>query len=323
MKINRNPKLIRRLAAVVGGFAWFTGALYAAPFLYSSGDLVLAFRQTGGANNYAVNLGKATNYNNLPPGTTLTVTNLSAAQLTSAFPSVNELKWSVAAAIRAAGNPDYPIQTLWLTAPRLDNNVQSTPWVRKGQFSQGNVASQVDGVGYNAAQASSTLPGGPDNTATGVVIPVVNNFALSPVIGTAGNYGNFQGNVENLTLADFDSNPANVSRSDLYELLPGSGDGRYVGYFELKPDASLTFTAASTAPAAPTITGIVRTGDIATVSFTTVSGATYRLLSTNAAGLTAPVSTWTAGASIPGTGGVLSLADTNTAAIRFFAVEVQ
>ena len=102
MKINRNPKLIRRLAAVVGGFSWFTGALSAAPFLYSSGDLVLAFRQTGGDNDYAVNLGKATNYNSLPPGATLTVTNLSASQLTvlpGYWPSrgaIPDLVWAVA-----------------------------------------------------------------------------------------------------------------------------------------------------------------------------------------------------------------------------------
>lgn len=181
-------------------------------------------------------------------------------------------------------------------------------------------------MGYNAGQANSILPGGPNNTATGVVIPVNHNFNISQVIGVSGNYaGNFQGNVENLTPADFADDPQNLSRSDLYELLPGSGDlpGRYLGYFELKPDATLTFTAASTAPPAPTVTSIVRNGDVTTISFTTVAGATYRLRSTNAAGLTTPVSTWAVGSTIGGTGSVLSLTDTNTADIRFFAVDAQ
>ncbi|MBC8097027.1 MAG: hypothetical protein H7Y43_14570 [Akkermansiaceae bacterium] len=326
MKIPETSRLVRSLTAVVGGFALFTETLSAAPFLYSPGDLVLAFRQTGSASDYAVNIGKATNYNNLPGGTTFTVTNLSVTQLTNAFPSVNELKWSVAAANRPPLDTNYPIQTLWIARPRLNNNVQSVPWVRKSQFSQGNIGGQVDGVGYNAAQASSNLPGGTNNTATGVVIPVNNNFNISQVIGPFGNYaGNFQGNAENLTAADFADDPQNISRSDLYELLPGSGDlpGRYLGYFELKPAGTLTFTAASTAPPAPTITSIVRNGAISTIFFTTVSGPTYRLRTTDAAGAATPVSTWATGSTISGTGSVLSLTDTNTADIRFFAVDAQ
>jgi hypothetical protein len=330
MKIHRNLKLLRSLTVGVAGFAWFTGATLAAPFLYSPGDLVLAFRQTGAPVDYAVNIGKATNYNNLPGGTTFTVTNLSGAQLNAAFPSVNELRWSVAAANRPPLDANYPIQTLWIARPRLDNNVQSAPWLRKSQALQGNTGSQVDGVGYNAGQASSILPGGPNNTATGVHIPVTLNFNISQVIGAAGNYagnyaGNFQGNVENLTPADFDGDPGNVSRSDLYELLPGSGNppGRYLGYFELKPNGTLTYTAASTVLPAPTITNISRVGNVTTVSFTTVAGGTYKLRATTAAGLSTPVSTWTLGNSIAGTGAVLSLTDTSTADIRFFAVEVE
>jgi hypothetical protein len=330
MKANRNLKLSRRLAAVVGGFAWFSGTLQAAPFLYSSGDLVLAFRQTGSANDYAVNLGKATNYSNLPVGTTFTVTNLSASQLGSAFPSVNELNWSVAAAIRSAGNPNYPIQTLWVARPRLDAGVQSAPWLRKGTSTQGTAGAQIDAVGARAANGSSFLSAGANNTGTGVVIPVNTDFNLGQVLGSFGNYDNtFQGNVENLTAADFDGDPGNVSRSDLYELLPGNSTlnlpGRYLGYFELKPNGTLKFTvpSATATPPAPNITSVTRNGDVTTVSFTTVAGATYRLRTTNAAGLTTPVSTWAVGDSIAGTGGVLSLTDTNTAGIRFFRVAAE
>jgi hypothetical protein len=39
--------------------------------------------------------------------------------------------------------------------------------------------------------------------------------------------------------------------------------------------------------------------------------------------LTASVSTWSIGSSTAGTGSVLSLSDTNTADIRFFAVDAQ
>lgn len=325
MKTNRNPKLIRSLAAVVGGFALFTGALQAAPFLYTSGDLTLTFRKSGNATDYVVNIGKAINYNNLPAGTTFTVANLSVGQLSSSFPDYNDLKWSVAAANRLeALDPNYPAQTLWISRQRISPSVPSTPWQRRGQSLQGNSGSQIDAIGKNAALASSTLPGGANNTATGVVIPVGNNPNIGTAIGVNGNYaGNFQGNVETLTAADFADNASNVSQADLYELLPGTGDGRYLGYFELKPDGTLTFNNPAVTPPAPTITSIVRNSDVTTVSFTTTAGATYRLRATNAGGATTLVSTWAIGASIVGTGGVLSLSDTNTADIRFFAVDAQ
>jgi len=325
MKMNRNPKLIRGLAAVVGGFALFTGAASAAPFLYTSGELTLTFRKSGNADDYVVNIGKATNYNQVPTGTTFTVTNLSTTQLGAAFPSYNQLKWSAAAANRLeALNPNYPAQTLWISRPRTAASVQSPPWQRRGQSLQGNTGSQIDAVGKNAALASSTLPGGANNTALGVVIPVDNNPNVGDPIGVSGNYaGNFQGNVETLTATNFTSNAANVSRADLYELLPGSGDARYLGYFELKPNGTLTFNNPVVAPARPTITSLNRTGDVTTVSFTTVSSATYRLRATDAAGLTSPVSAWAIGASVIGNGAVQSLTDTNTASVRFFAVDAQ
>lgn len=330
MKRYQNPKLIRSLAAVVAGFALLTGTLHGAPFLYNPGDLVLAIRQTGGASDYVVNIGKATNYSTLPAGTTLIVSNLSISQLTSAFPSVNELQWSVAAASRPPGVAGFPLQTLWVTAPRLDAGTPAAPWLRKGQFIQGNAGSQIDAVGYNAGQASSILPGGPDNTVTGVVIPVNHSYAIGPVIGIDGNYvGNFQGDVETLTDAAFDSDPNNVSRADLYELLPGTSasgtldtPGRYLGYFELKPNGSLTFNTTVPPPPAPVITSVVRIGNVTTVSFTTVANATYRLRTAGAPG--ASVSTWTTGGtSVSGNGSVQTLQDTSSADARFFAVEAQ
>ena len=328
MKINRNPKRLGTLAAVLGGFALFTGTLPAAPFLYSPGDLTLAVRKTGNAFDYVVNIGKATNYNNLPGGVTFAVTNLSAAQLGNAFPDLNDLQWSVAAANRPPTNPNYPVQTLWVTRPRAVANTQSVPWLRKGQFTQATAGAQIDAIGVNSATYSSGATSNLDNTISGVVIPVSSDYKLAPVIGDDGNYvGSFQGRVEALTASDFDGDPGNVSRADLYELQPATSTlglpGRYLGYFELKPSGALTFNSASTSLARPTITGITRAGSVTTVSFTTVNGANYRLRATDAAGLSTPVSTWPVGSSVVGTGSVLSLTDTSTADIRFFAVDAQ
>ncbi len=322
--------MVRGLAALVGGFGLFIGTVHAAPFLYAPGDLVLAFRQIGNASDYVVNIGKATSYNNLPSGATVNVASLPVAQLNSAFPSLNALQWSVAAANRPPLDANYPLQTIWVTAPRQVVSVQSPAWLRKGQFVQGNSASQVDAVGINAAASSAILPGGPNNTATGVVLPVNSPFPIGPAIGSSGDYaGNFQGRVENTTPEDFDGDPANVSRSDLYELIPGTTTagtintpGRYLGYFELKPDGSLTFNTGSTPTPSPNITAIGRTNDITTVSFTTVGTANYRLRAVNTLGT--PVSSWpVVSGPVSGSGAILSLQDTNSADSRFFAVEVQ
>ena len=331
MKTHQTPSRRRGLVAAIGAFTWCAAGLQAAPFLYSSGDLILTFRQNGNASDYVVNLGKATNYNALAAGSSINITNLSAEQLSSAFASFNGLKWSVAAANRPPGDPAYPIQTLWVSAPRVDADTQSAPWLRKGQFLQGNAGSQIDGVGYNAALSSNLLPGGPANTAVAVVIPVNAPFAIGPVIGVDGNYvGNFQGKVEAVTVDDFEEDALNVSRADLYELQPGTSaastldtPGKYLGYFELKTDGVLNFNAGASLPPRPSITSIARNGDVTTVSFTTVNGVTYRLRATDAAGLTSAVSSWSTGASVVGNGSVQPLLDTSTDSVRFYTVEIQ
>ncbi len=288
MKSSSNLRGIPGLAGRVGGWALLTGALHSAPFQYSPGDLILAFRQSGNASDYIVNLGKATHYNALPTGATVNVLTLSGTQLNAAFPSVNGLKWSVAGANRPPLDPNYPVQTLWISAPRLESGVKSPAWLRKGQFVQGTAASQIDAVGVNAAAASSSQPAGPNNTATGVEIPVNSDFAFTPLIGDAGDYvETFQGDVENTTPDDFDSEPTQVSRSDLFELLPGTTaagtlnqPGRHLGYFELSPNGILIFHTVSTVVPPPQISSIRRDGDVTTVFFPTVQGATYRLRAT-------------------------------------------
>ena len=330
MKTSKTSWTHSAFASALGGLVLSSGALQAAPFLYGPGDLVLAFRQSGNASDYVVNLGKATNFNAVPVGTTIPVPNLSSSQFESAFPSVNGVSWSVASANRPPLDANYPLQTLWVSAPREQSGVQSLPWLRKGQFVQGTAGAQIDAVGVNAASASSNQPGGPDNTAAGVVIPSSSDFAISAVIGDGGNYaGTFQGLVENTTAADFDGAPANVSRLDLYELIPGTTaagtlntPGRHLGYFELKPDRSLTFSNIPPAPPTPEITGIARTGDVTTVSFTTASGAGYTLRAVDGAGLSTPVSGWSVVGSLTGDGSVRTLQDTSTSDIRFYVVEV-
>ncbi len=76
-------------------------------------------------------------------------------------------------------------------------------------------------------------------------------------------------------------------------------------------------------PPAPQITSVQSAGDAVTVFFTTVSGATYRLYSTNAAGLIVPLTNWPSSSSLTGDGGTDHLTDTVSNANRFYRVGAQ
>lgn len=291
-------------------------------------DLLFGIRVPGGSSDVTVNMGNVTNYSGLPPGTTVTVTNLSTNQLALAFPNLNGVSWSVSGAVRTNGIVGYPLQTFWATAARTDLNTQTVPWLRKSQLNQGNVAGNIDAIGQSAYFYANSQPDGPANTSTGVIIPSSDMASYGNLMTTDGNFnGTFQGNAENTTPDNFSASGVPV-RSDFYELVPGAGatlntPGTYLGYFEFRPDGTMTFTAAGGQPTVPqpTITAIRRTGNLATISFTTVSGATYTLRHTNSAGLTAPVANWTPGTgSVAGDGLSKSLQDDSNDADRFFVV---
>lgn len=330
MKILKNPPPGRpawllALALSLSGAA----GLSAAPFLYAPGDLILTLRQPGNASDLVVNLGPAAAYSTLPAGKLQVVGQLSPVVLNATFPNLNGLAWSVLAANRPPVVPEFPLQTLWVAGVRSDAGSPSAPWLRKGQYVQGNTGGQIDAIGKNAAAFSSAQPAGPANTASAVAIPVGNAFAVGPVLGEPPTLvGTFQGRVETVTPDDFDTDPTHVSRSDLYELLPGTraegtldAPGRLLGVFELKADGTLTFSTPSGLPPVPVISKISHRDGVSAVTFRSASGVTYRLRSTDESGVSRPVSTWTAGASVVGDGSDLSLQDSPTTPVRFYAVE--
>jgi hypothetical protein len=331
MKSHRTNRPHSIAIAIMSGLVLLTGGTHAEPFLYRPGDLVLTLRQTGGASDLVVNIGRATNFNALPEGTAFTIESVSGDQVAAAFSSVASLAWAVVGANRPPADPAYPLQTIWVTAPRLDIETQSPAWLRKGQFVQATAASQIQAIGVNAAASSSSQPTGPLNTASSVVIAANSDFALAGLIGDAGDLvGTFQGSIENTTPVDFDSAPDNRSRADLYELVPGTTQegtiqtpGRHLGYFELKANGALIFQVASAPAAKPEIRAISRSGDTTTITFQSVEGVTYRLRFTNSSELGASPDGWATGTSVVGTGAVLSLEDTNAEGTRFFVLEAQ
>jgi len=323
MKMKRTLKILPDLALAAGSLALLVSTAQGATFVYTPGDLLLGFRQTGASADYIVDLGPASTYTNLSIGSHLT--NANTRLLAEAVPSPDGLRWSVSGYIR----PNISTATLWVTRARSDTNVQSTPWNNQSAFTEGSTGGQIAGIGYGA-NGNSGNHGTVNDTTNTYVSPyydyttqVESRQAPNDPRGTF--QSTFQGDAETVTADDFDSDPGNISRADLYVLNSGSGSAQYLGYFDLKPSGQIVYTAgpSSTAlPTQPVITGIVRQGNVTTVSFTTGSSGTYSLLFTNSVGLLTPASSWPVGGStVSGNGSVQSLQDTTTATNRYYKVQ--
>jgi hypothetical protein len=322
----------------IAGFCALVQSVQAAGFTDNSRDLILTFRKTGtdggtqGSVVVEVDIGQASIYYGAGSGSSIPITAYSATSQLGLFDSVNDLSWSVGGCVPNAGDsgdPSKPTRTLWVTEPRPDPNVAASPaWNRSGSYTQGQADSKINSILDNAATwAATAAPDSLTNTPTAVAIPNGNVYNANGSLGGAGNYlGNFQGDVENTTPADFtlSSPPFNLpSRSDLYELQPGSGPGTYLGYFELGTDGSMTFHGPGLTLPAPTLSAGTDGAGNFSISFPTTTNGTYTLSYTNAAGLTAPVSTWpTVSTNITGDGTVKAFQQTISGAGTFYSVSV-
>jgi hypothetical protein len=346
--MKRISKAFRIALAVAAGSLALEKAS-AQPFVYQPNNLALGFRKTGsfqGTYEAVVNLGQASNYFGAAIGTTITITNFSASQLTpSTFANLNNLSWSVFGYYSGSGlGANYPssaASTLWVTVPRTNNAVRSADATRLTRGQQASARSPISSILANAAYVSGDSGASAYNTATFVresiatyslhLLTVWMGSVVDPTVGTLNDTWP-EGDLEITTPSSFTT----AVRSDLYEVRPltdasgnppdphtgTSGLAWYIGYFEFKSNGTMTFTreVASTAPAAVTL-NVARTNNVSTISFGSASSVTYKLCFTNSAGLGAAVSTWP---SLPGTisgdGTTKSFQDTTTDPVRFYRV---
>ena len=323
-------------------------------FIYNNNDLAVGFRKTGTfQENYevVVDIGQASNYVGAAIGTTFTVTNFSAAQLTpGTFAYLNNLSWSVFGYYTGSGyGASYPSSvayTLWITVPRANSATRSADATRLARGVQASVRSPISSIFANAAFVSTALgSASQDNTPTFVresigtysthILSVWMGSLVYPAIGTLNDSWP-EGNLEVTTPGSF----AAAVRCDLYEVRPLSdasgnaivdphtgttGLAYYAGYFQFNPDGTMTFTreAASTTPAQVALS-IGRTNNVSTISFATANSVTYTVFFTNAVGITAPFSTWPSlPSTITGDGTTKSFQDSTTDPVRFYHVEEQ
>jgi hypothetical protein len=245
-KMKRNQSLI--LAAALAGSLLPAPTARAQSFTYNPSDLLLGFRN-GGAYDFVVDLGPASAFYtsaSQAPFTTFNITGYSGSQLTSVFGSLDNISFSVFGDVRSSTSAFGPLNTLWVTAPRMSLDVQSSPWSLRSTFQQANTGAKIDGIANGAVSyGASIAPDAVFNTPTALRLDSTwNASGVSYTRGmtAAGNFGGtFQGDVENTTPVGFASGGAPL-QSDLYMMEPGSGDANELGYFTLRTDGSMTFT---------------------------------------------------------------------------------
>lgn len=219
-----------------------------ATLAYSNGDMLLGFRSASGSSNLEVDLGSITQILNIAgTGQSLsfsskfTSADITAGVGTAGSGTLNNAIWSVSAAVNAAAQISGAAKnTLWLTSARginsADINTQTTAWTTGSTTAQGNTVAPVLTVGSGFAAASGTAA---SPTTAAVIANGANSYA--DVIGANGDFGTFQGNIENTLGASFTTG-GSVARSDFYSLTP-NGASTYLGYFELSQAGSLSFVA--------------------------------------------------------------------------------
>ena len=333
----------------------------AQPFVYQNNDLCLGFRKNAPYtenNEVVVDIGQASNYVGAAIGTTMPVQGYAASQMAGSFVTLDNLSWSVCGYYSGSGyGAAYPAgvaYTLWVTVPRANNAVQSQAASRLDWATQHEVRPKIASMLLNAGFISQAIGTSNEfNTASFVLESILlypqhlmsiwmgslNNNTLGTLNDTWPPSEPNGGNLENTTPGTLND----PMRSDLYEVRPltdsalnpitdphtgTSGLAYYVGYFELEPDGSMTFTrqAASTpvsSPPAPALS-IVRSGNVSSVTFLSTNRATYTLLYTNTAGLSAPSSTWPSlPGAVTGNGSMQTFRDTTTDANRVYRVQAQ
>lgn len=294
---------------------------------YHDSDLLLCFRQKGAAYELVVNLGAIQNLKALAPGATRSITELDTNQIRTAFQSLNEIKWGAVGAVASATSSNYPVRTLWATRARPAVGTRSTPWVRKNATAQATVETRITSIGNGAASLSSQAGADPvHNTATAIIEAAGGAHSYGYYATEAGNLKTFQGVVEKSAPADFETGLTAV-QADLYELQPDPANqnqpGTYLGYLELTPRGSLSFTAAggSVQVAAPQLR-VIRQNNATAIEFASQAGIHYFLRGTNAPGSLAPASQWPRlNIQATGDGSVLTVTDPTSEASRFYVIE--
>jgi hypothetical protein len=249
-KYTYNLPLLAGLACVVT----FAGSARAIT-VSTAADFVLGFRADGGQGsgvNLEVNLGPSTNYTGLAPNTTFVVTRLSPLDLVSTYGANwderNDLSFGIVGATGASTFNGIPARTLWASSPELTPGTPSAPWQRGSASGQQNTSGAITTM-YSGPPGSLSLGSATANSAFSTVIDATagGSWSVQEDIVVGQSFRRFTPSVR-ISLGSIPSTPAiydgtnGYSVLDVWELLPGTGDGTLVGAFGLNANGQLVFS---------------------------------------------------------------------------------
>jgi hypothetical protein len=318
---------MKRIFRMTAFLALLLAAPLARAWVYHDGDVLLIFRENG-FDDVEFDLGNVSQFLNQSNGSTSTVGGWDVTPVLNIFgPDLT----GVSVIVLATTGKTNSTLSSWVSGPEPDTTayaVTPTAW-------QSSLYSTINSLGtrpviYAIPTATSSSPGG------GLPSPDTNGYEFDPT--AAYQIASYDwiasstitlGNAINPNTAYLPSlggkSPFIVesvipTTFDFWQIQPSTSTpappDTYVGQFNIATNGILTFVAG---PPAPNIAGITQTGNVSAVSYTTVIGGHYALVSTNTLG--APVSQWPVVAGpIPGDGLKDSLNYINPNATGFYQV---
>ncbi len=232
----KTKKAIFLLAAA--GLALASTAVNAATTAYTSGDLILGFRQTGNTSSLLVNLGQAGGYRDGTTTGALSLGNL-GADLTSLFgagwSSDATVFWGVVGTPGAASFNGDAANTLYASKPESTYGVQADAYERLASATQGTARSAIVSMANAYAGQTSTVN---SNVALVQLNSASNSWSSFNPGGTSFSYfsgleGNFGSGVASSAL-------------DLFRMTPDSlasvNYGTYEGSFTINNSGTVSFS---------------------------------------------------------------------------------
>ncbi len=292
----------------IGAFALATGWVQTlSAFNYTNSNLLLVFRKDN-FNDVEFNLGNVSNFLGKADGTVITITNWSLPLVKATY---NNSLLNVKFLLAAVTASDDTLKRAWLT----DANPAGAP-VDITQSRWSGIYSKISNVGdlATAATFTNSTQSYVTNTAEPSSFSAIASGGGSLDASTLGGSSPFPLEIENPATNRFIELKVSTASPK-----PASA---IAGTFSLTSAGVLTFVAGP--PAGPLtsshIQTIARLGNVNSVTFTTASGANYRLRYHT--DLVPGISGWTVlHNSVAGDGSVKTLTDTTTDPRRFYAVE--
>ena len=219
---------------------------------YSSGDLLMVFWATslnGSSQDYLIDLGQVTNFENLAPGASITLLSSSTssigninADLKSVFGTNwiqdTSLNWAVA----GVGSSGDPTNTMYASIAESTPGTIEAGWDENTSHTQGTPYGKINGIGTTASSQDTPTT----NSGHAVIQNDSDTSSWESYMAASSNgdtaFAYFNGGIGGpFGIA---ATTAGDTPLDLYQLKPGSNttEGNYLGTFTIDSIGDLTFT---------------------------------------------------------------------------------